>query len=955
MPWGSEHMNVQALRSLGIALLLALGLVAAWLALGVVEPAGVGADDCANGSDMHEDFHENACGETGHDTPHENVIEVDGGRDSPMDFRFYPPLDGNDRTIATNDRIEIVLPDFDFANAVDSDAVQGMMLVEIAGSKDGTSAKEHPETVTVDKDNREIALTFDPEFTVDADEFVIVFVKTGTGILPPETPRGFDREENRIPVDLKFNDVTLEDKNYVVVKNPISSTVPGATVRIDLQSYANVPIPSNEEIVIDFSGPSEDASFGLPTTIAKTRIKIRSKEDDRTITFDPADVLVQGDKVTLTVPEEKEVAEGDFSISISQLARIKNPFAAGNRVINVSSFARDYKEDEITAVIRRTTTVRPVEGPRGSEFTLEGKGYAQGTVTVFDGEDETIDAGETLASVKTSRGSFATRLTARGNQGETTYKVWTRDSNGAIHSAVFDIRSSMSFEPFTVGIGERLKIAIVDWEDEHQEVAAVRIGGEDAFSAPPVVYANCFRFNPADVHVQMGGTISFDVTVPVGVPHGEQTVAVYGHEQLEAVGEDGVPIDNLKPCADLSREEWGGLVSSSGVNTQVKSEPIALVEKTIEIEIVTESLTLSAAAAVRGQRVTVTGSGFTQRSRGDDCADGTNRGDFCSVTIYGKEVVEDVSEFEVSTTGNFAFKVTVPLDAPIGDNEVQVEGWDNTLGQATLEVLGAAITLDRAQSRRGTTVGLTGMGFIANQQFRVSYGDGGGVSEGDMHLGSGRADASGRIEFEFDVPLTAPIGRVQRVTVVSGFSDEGPGVAKAEAEHTVPAGLITTTPYRVSSGDRLTIKGKDLPAFSLIRSIELEGRDITPVPNPSTDRDGEFEVEVLVPVLEFGDLMLRIDASGVLITHIVEVGPPPLSGDPAEVFKELMRDGVLVRVWRLDPATQEWFFFDPRPEFADFNTLETVARETVVVLIVGQDAEFRGEPLSTGSNYVFLD
>ena len=177
-------------------------------------------------------------------------------------------------------------------------------------------------------------------------------------------------------------------KNIVVVKNPVSSTVPGATVRMELETYANEEIGSNEEIVVDFSGPSDDASFGLPTTITPSRIKIRS-----TRTFDPADVLVQGDRIVLTVPDDEVVEMGDFTISISQLARIRNPFAAGNRVITVSTFVPGYEQDEITAVIRRTTTVSPLEGPRGSQFTLQGKGYAPGTVTVFDGDEETIDPG----------------------------------------------------------------------------------------------------------------------------------------------------------------------------------------------------------------------------------------------------------------------------------------------------------------------------------------------------------------------------------------------------------------------------------------------------------------------------------------------------------------------------------------------------------------------------------
>ena len=179
---------------------------------------------------------------------------------------------------------------------------------------------------------------------------------------------------------------------------------------------------------------------------------------------------------------------GDFTISISQLARIRNPFAAGNRVITVSTFVPGCEQDEITAVIRRTTTVSPLEGPRGSRFTLQGKGYAPGTVTVFDGDEETIDPGETLASVKTSPGSFTARLEVRGQPGEPTYKVWTRDNNGAIDSEEFGIRNSISFEPSTVSIGGRLKITISDWEDDHQEVAAVQIGGVDAYTATPIEY-----------------------------------------------------------------------------------------------------------------------------------------------------------------------------------------------------------------------------------------------------------------------------------------------------------------------------------------------------------------------------------------------------------------------------------------------------------------------------------
>ena len=84
-------MDSQGARSLGITLLLAVGVLAVLLVAGVFSPEGVGAHPCPPVETPHEDFHEIPCGKSGHDDPHENVIEVDGGRDNEMVFRIYPP------------------------------------------------------------------------------------------------------------------------------------------------------------------------------------------------------------------------------------------------------------------------------------------------------------------------------------------------------------------------------------------------------------------------------------------------------------------------------------------------------------------------------------------------------------------------------------------------------------------------------------------------------------------------------------------------------------------------------------------------------------------------------------------------------------------------------------------------------------------------------------------------
>ena len=609
----------------------------------------------------------------------------------------------------------------------------------------------------------------------------------------------------------------------------------------------------------------------------------------------------------------------------------------------MTTFVPDYEPDEITAVIRRTTSVSPLEGPRGSEFTLEGKGYAQGTVTVFDGDDMVIHPGETLASVKTSRGSFTAKLKVRGELGDPRYKVWTRDSNGAIHFAEFEIRSSMVFQPATVSIGGMLKIVISDWADRHQEVAAVQIGGVDAYTATPIEHGQCFGYEGL-YFADNTGMVSFEVKVPEGVPPGEQTVAVYGHEGLEHYDANDGLITGIQPCADVMLSNGRGNATSRKVTAKVKAEPFALVEKTVEVE--AQALTLSPGGAVRGQRVTISGSGF---------AAGGSEGDIVEVSINGSPVPENPEQFEVSHNGDVAVTVSVPMDARTGENEVRVEGWDGTLGTGTLTVPEPAIALDPPAGQRGTQATVTGSGFVATGFFRLAYGDGGDLDTGDEYVGLGQTDAKGNFELLIRVPLTAGIGRSHVVTAVMEIeSGAGPTIYNAVADHLPPTGTIATSPEWVSPGDLMTIRGENLPPYALVRPVEFAGRDITPVPNISTSRAGSFGIEIKVPPMELGDQTLRVEVSGVVVTHIVEVTSPPLSGPPASVFRELIQAGVLLRVWYLERSTQEWFFFDPDPALAEFSGLTDVKRREFYWMHLSASHEFLGDLLHAGWNLIPL-
>ena len=93
----------------------------------------------------------------------------------------------------------------------------------------------------------------------------------------------------------------------------------------------------------------------------------------------------------------------------------------------------------------------------------------------------------------------------------------------------------------------------------------------------------------------------------------------------------------------------------------------------------------------------------------------------------------------------------------------------------------------------------------------------------------------------------------------------------------------------------------------------------------------------------------------------VETEPPSASLDfrtMDEIFRPLIENGTLTRVWRLDSRTQQWQFYDPDPAFAPFNTLQNVnlgARPPVVVSVnVTRTQEFRGQRLYRGWNHIVL-
>ena len=94
-----------------------------------------------------------------------------------------------------------------------------------------------------------------------------------------------------------------------------------------------------------------------------------------------------------------------------------------------------------------------------------------------------------------------------------------------------------------------------------------------------------------------------------------------------------------------------------------------------------------------------------------------------------------------------------------------------------------------------------------------------------------------------------------------------------------------------------------------------------------------------------------------VVTKFLAVVEAVAPSAPADVFGSL--GDRLTLVWQFDNESQTWSFYDPRPEFADFNTLNEVSSGQIVTIILseGDSVGFASTPgtLYADTNQVVLD
>jgi hypothetical protein len=201
---------------------------------------------------------------------------------------------------------------------------------------------------------------------------------------------------------------------------------------------------------------------------------------------------------------------------------------------------------------------------------------------------------------------------------------------------------------------------------------------------------------------------------------------------------------------------------------------------------------------------------------------------------------------------------------------------------------------------------------------------------------------------------------VRAVFTIPGTSTE----ITTSAVHDVPEASIIIEPISGPPGTTISVKAEGFKTFSTVSSLQLGDIDVRPAPVPSTDQNGTFSVDILVPQLNTGAQTVKATVSGTTASvsfTVTETAATPTSApasaeqDTHTVFAPVIdNDDNLVRVFRFDNATQGWAFFDPRPAFASANDLVTAAGGDILWVRVNKAQDFNGLSLFDGWNLIVL-
>ena len=548
---------------------------------------------------------------------------------------------------------------------------------------------------------------------------------------------------------------------------------------------------------------------------------------------------------------------------------------------------------------------------------------------------KTADA-KLLKDVTVSDGAFSTTILAEdldfgGSQNMSYVRII--DANGDDDYARFQVTGTTSLGSDSVGKGKLLKISLSDWIGDLPD--EVKIGGETV-AVPGVVDDAATEDKDESV---ASGFLDED-----GDPLTTSTNPT-GMLMDSMFNDDGVLNFYVKVSGEVGLGTKSVVLFSDG-------DPLAGARDSVGITAV--DLTVSPSTALVGREVTVTGSGFTGNVKEikvgkaticdsvTDCNIQVASGGrvVAAFNIPNEEVLKDADDYTITITDT---------GGRVGNGSVTIP--EPTLTVDPLESrIGSTINLSGTGWPTGTGANLVGL-YYDTVQYASAITD-----------SSGEWSASIEVPHEVDVGSTHDVEAKATVGGASAEDNNVTQKAKHSTPDAVVTLSSATAQRGTSvtvSGENFNVfetvmieigDSNATPAGTTTDGVGSFSADVL-VPGLALGNKNLKVTVKGVPVVEF----LEIVATAPAPTE-------PASTDPADVFASLIEDGVLVEFWGYNNDAGEWQVFNPSLSEGESMALETAGvlmTSTSSIeagwLNLSEDATFQGKDRSAGWSLIPLN
>lgn len=349
--------------------------------------------------------------------------------------------------------------------------------------------------------------------------------------------------------------------------------------------------------------------------------------------------------------------------------------------------------------------------------------------------------------------------------------------------------------------------------------------------------------------------------------------------------------------------------------------------KRIYMGVVASTLTLSKSEVAPNESIVISGSGFN---------DGVKIL-VSKITIDGAVLDVDNAGTEgrgadryVTTTSNGTFTVTARVWA-MGDSNpaldddtytIKVVDEENFEGEAEITIKAPSIMVspDTASPRDYIV--------ISGENWPVTTADLDNEVDIIIHRGetyerkrSANVDGNGRFRYEYQLPAGVRIGDDQKVQV--RFDGDG-GDIEEDTTFAVTEAELAITPAAAAPGQTISVEIEGMPPYTLVAHVKIDGANRIGGRNVNTDREGNATVaDILVPFLDPGFYPVEVKVGDETRVAQLEVLSEALVPGVAAELPDAVSDlgDNLDAIFHFNNTSKEWTFYDPRPEFADLNTL----------------------------------